>query len=387
MSSHTDKAQTDLSCRVIQNLTAWQQLSAVWDSVLRQSPEYTPWQSFDFLTSWWMHLSEKMRLRILVVERVGQPCLIMPLQISNGIRIPGMPIRMLEPISMIMDVNRPRLAIGAFDPQAYECAFDTLWNLRHEWDLLRVDEKEWNDQEVTFLRDHALKRTWIFRQTFSHLVPYLNLQQDWSQFLQSRSQKMRKNLKAARKKLESIGTLQLQVCETHADIAAGFETFLQLHTRSWKQKRQIEHSKSPGQKAFFARWLVAAAAREACKILVLTCNHRPVAATIAFTEGGTYYSAQIVHDQEFAPCSPGTLLEAMELELLMREQRYARYEFLGSFLSNKMRWSDTASNTSIVVVFQRSIRTFLMDAYFYTLKPYLRPLVLKILDKIRPSKK
>jgi len=375
-----------LTCRVVTDMAEWQKLENVWDALLLASPDHTPWQNFAFLTAWWTHLAESMPLRVVVVERDGVACLVMPLQISQWTAIPGLPVRLLEPISMIMDVNRPRLALGAFDPEAYQCALETIWSRRHEWDLIRVDEKPWDDAEVMVLRDFAVQRSCILRQSFSHLVPYLDLRQNWNAFLQKKSQKMRKNLKAARKKLETMGPVELKFFQTATEVQQAFAIFLDLHSRSWKQKRKVEHSKSPGQRAFFAQWLAAMAQQEACCIPVLFCNGEPVAATIAFTQSGVYYSAQIVHDAKFAACSPGTLLESLELEWLMNEKRHVRYEFLGSFLNNKLRWSDTATNSSIVLVFQRSLRTFVMDSYYYTLKPYIRPVVIRLIERLFPKK-
>jgi CelD/BcsL family acetyltransferase involved in cellulose biosynthesis len=371
-----------LTCRVLTTLDEWRTLAPVWDSLLDASPDHTPWQSFDFLTGWWQHLSNRMLLRIYVVERDGVPALVLPLQISYWRGIPFLPTRILEPVSMVMDVNRPRLALGAFDADAYRCAFDALFARRSEWDLIRIDEKPWDDAEIYRLRDYALGKSWVFRQAFSHLVPYLDLRQNWSDFLKTRSQKMRKNLKAAQRKLEERGTVSLRSYETAEEVRQGFEVLLALHARSWKHKDGVEHSKAPGYSSFYSNWVQAMGARGHCRVLALFCDDEPVAATIAFVDRDTYYSAQIVHDAKYSACSPGTLLESMELEKLMTEQRYAKYDLLGSFLSNKLRWTDTATNTAHVLVFQRRLRTFVMDGYYYFLKPHLRPVVVAAYNKL-----
>lgn len=377
---------TALECRLITDVAEWRKLEPVWDTLLAASPDRTPWQNFTFLTLWWRHLSENMPLRIFVVERGGQPCLILPLQIAKWQAIPGFAARLLEPIGMVMDVNRPRLALGAFDPEAYRCAFDAIWNRRGEWDLLRIDEKPWDDAEVALLRAYALQKTCVFRQIFSHLVPYLDLRQSWNGYLQTRSQKMRKNLKAARRKLEGLGQVELRHYRSPEEVQQGFQVFLDLHNRSWKKKRKVEHSKSPEYKAFFDDWVEAMGNRGECAILALFCGNEPVAATIAFTDSQVYYSAQIVHDAKFAACSPGTLLESMELEHLMNQKQYARYEFLGSFLNNKLRWSDTCTDTAMSMVFQRNLRTFALDFFYSFLKPYIRPTIVALFKKLFPKK-
>src|SRR4030095_15976547 len=105
-----------------------------------------------------------------------------------------------------------------------------------------------------------------------------------------------------------------------------------------------------------------------CRAFALFCGEQSVAATIAFTAGDVYYSTQIVHDESYAACSPGTLLEAMEIEYLMGEKRHVTYDFLGSFLNNKLRWTDDAAHTTYIFVLQRSFRNFIMDGYYTWLK-------------------
>jgi CelD/BcsL family acetyltransferase involved in cellulose biosynthesis len=382
MNRATSTATAPLTCRVLTTLEEWQQLEPQWDGLLKASPDSTPWQSFAFLTGWWRHLSERMPLRLFVVERAGSVCLVMPLQISTWRMLPGLPVRMLEPVSMVMDVNRPRMALGVPDRAAYHCAFDAIWQHAKEWDLIRLDEKAWDDAEVALLRDYALAHESIFRQHFSHLIPYLDLRQSWQGFLQQRSQRMRKNLKAARRKLEQLGTVRLQGYESAAEIREAFRIILDLHSRSRKKKLKIEHSTSPAYQEFFRAWADNMAATGQCRAFALFCGEQPVAATIAFTSGDVYYSTQIVHDEQYAACSPGTLLESMEIEYLMGERRHTTYDFLGSFLNNKLRWTDDAAHTTYIFVLQRSFRNFILDGYYTWLKPFVRPIIVALYRKI-----
>ena len=377
--------QPDWACRVITDLAGWRELESVWDQLLAASPDHTPWQGFAFLTSWWKHLGGGMSLRVFVVERAGEPCLVLPMQISRLPGAPGLSQRVIEPVSMIADVNRPRLALGRFDQQAYHCAFDAIWQRQSEWHALAIDEKPWEDQEIALLKAYAQRRGAVFRQRFAHMVPYLNLKQSWPDFLNTKSQKFRKNLKTARKKLEQRGQVELRHYRGLEGVQEGFAAFLHIHERSWKKDKQIEQSKSPEYNAFFKEWLLDMATRDQATVLVLHCGKDPVAATIALTEGDVYYSAQIVHDNRYAACSPGTLLESLELEHLMGEGRYARYEFLGSFLNNKMRWAQEATSTALVEVIQPSLRALAIDAYDATFEPYIRPQVKAAFKKLSPA--
>jgi len=373
-----------LHCRVLTRLGDWQDLQPWWDELLAGSADSTPWQSWDYLSRWWQHLSAGKELRLLVVERDGRPVLVMPLQISRRFEMLGLPVRMIEPIGMIMDVNRPRLALGALDPDTYRCAFEALWNIRRDWDLIRIDEKLSDDPEVALLRRFAAGHGLWYRDIFSHLCPYLDLRQSWEAYLDTRGRRMRKNLRASQRKLEATGPVQLREYSTPAEISRAYDHVLELHRASWKGRKGVEQSQSARYQAFYREWLDSLAQRGATRILVLFCGSRPAAATIAVTDGDTYYSAQIVHDERFRSASPGTLLEAMEIEGLMRSGRYRQYDFLGAFLNNKLRWTGTARSTSLVFVFRPSLRALLIECYYFRAKPAIKALLRRMARRPPP---
>lgn len=375
-----------MRARIVTTLPELLQLRGDWERLLAASGESTPWQGMDFIASWWPHMGSRHQLRVIVVERDGVPCLILPLQISLWPWLRLIPVRILEPIGSIMDVNRPHLALGAWDEDACRCALEAVWSIRDQWHTLRVDEKLAGDVEVTALQDFAARRGLIFRQMFSHLCPYLDLRGGWDAFMAARGAKMRKNLRAARRRLEARGAVSLREYRTPEEMQRAWEIVLALNARSWKGRARVEHGQSLAYRRFHHSWLMALAQQQATRILVLYCADTPVAATIALMDGTTYYSAQIVHDAAWGDCSPGTLLESMEIEALMREGRFERYDMLGSFLSNKLRWTDTAHSTTQVFVTRPKLRTWLFDAYYFRLKPRVRPKLLPLLRLVRRNR-
>lgn len=375
-----------MRARIVSTLPDLLALRVHWDRLLDASEGATPWQGMDFVANWWPHQGASHQLCVVVVERDAIPCMILPLQVSRWPWLRMIPVRILEPIGSLMDVNRPRLALGPWDPAAFNCALEALWARRGDWHTLRVDEKLEGDAEVAMLRQFAVSRHLLFRQGFSHLVPYLRLQGGWEDFLGQRSAKMRKNLRAARRRLEARGAVSLREYRTPEELQAGYAVVLQLNSRSWKGRARVEHGQSDAYRKFHLGWLLAMAARGRARILVLCCGEVPVAATVALMDDTTYYSAQIVHDQAYGDCSPGTLLESLELEGLMRQPRFVTYDMLGSFLANKLRWTDTSHWTTHVFMTRRMLRTWLFDLYYFRLKPRVRPRLLPLLRLVRRNR-
>ena len=360
-----------LTSRIVTDLKGWEELHPWWDRLLEASTDSTPWQAWDYLTNWWRNLAGGRKLRIVVVESSGTPVMIFPMQITREWMI-GVPTRLLEPISMMWDVNRPRVALGTPDARAFQVGLETLWDIRREWDSIRIEELPVDDPQALALRDFADSREMRFRDVLSSVCPTLRLDQSWDTFLKSRGPRLRKNLRASMRKLESAGPVRLEVCATAAEVEQGFGVMLELHQRSWKRRKRVGLSLSPKFRSFFHGFLAAMAGRDGARVLVLRCNEHPIAATVAFLHLDTYFSTEIVHDAAWAKYSPGTLLEALEIERLMTAGGFRHYDFLGRFLSNKQRWTDEARVTSRLYLFRRTASNWLLDLHYFRAKPVLK---------------
>lgn len=359
------------TCRLVHDAGEWPALRMHWQRLLAATPQATPWQSYEFLHEWWLAMSGERRLCLFVVMSGAEPCLILPLQISCSTML-GLRLRLLEPIGMPDDINRPRLGIGPPNAAALHCALESIWAQRAHWDAIRLDEHVSDDPELQALREFAGEHGLRYRQIALHPCPYLDLRRSWPEFLGSRGDRLRKNLRASRRKLEAQGAVRLAVHAAPAEFPAAFDRLMDIHARSWKQAERVGLCQSRAYHDFYRRFALGMAERGAARILLLYCGDVPVAGTIAFLDAGTYYSAQIAFDDRYAAASPGTLLESMELERLMDEQAFREFDFLGAALSNKLRWTDTMRDTCRALLLRKGWRNRVIDAYYFALKPRIR---------------
>lgn len=362
---------SEFKTRIVSDMAGWETLRPYWDELLCASHDSTPWQNWDYLTHWWRNLHKQKVLRIVVVERAGVPVLIFPLQLGREVMI-GLPTRILEPISMLWDVNRPRFALGPPDEAALRAGMQAILGFREEWDTLRIEELPVEDPQALALQAFARENGFRFRYAQSSVVPFINVDRSWPDFLKTRGSKMKKNLRASLRKLEALAPVSLTCHETPQDVEQAYRITLDLHAKSWKRKKKVGLSLSRDFEAFFGGFLRSMAQRGQVRVLVLRSGEQPVAATIAFMHLKTYFSTEIVHDAAFAACSPGTLLESFELERVMNERRYEQYDFLGRFLSNKQRWTDEARITHRIYIFKPTLINRLLDFHYFQAKPAVK---------------
>lgn len=361
--------RTDFTSRLLTLDSDWTSIRSDWNRLYALTPGVTPWQSWDYLSRWWHAMHGRRKLRIVVVEAGGTVQLLMPLQLDT---LAPWQLRVLEPVGMPDDINRPRLAIGPPDVAAFECAMDALWKRRREWDALRIDEKTADDEEIDWLRSLAGTHKASVQSTPFHSCPFLQLPDCWKTFIDSRGTRFARNLRAARRSLEARGSVRAERFDAASEVMRAFDTLVDLHHRSWKKDAKIGLSQSDAYRAFYRTFVATMAESGMARAWVLSCNDQPVAATLAFHDKGVYYSTQIVHDDDYSRSSPGTLLESIEMESLIDEARFATYDFMGGAPSNKRRWTDSALQTCRIWLIRRSVRGQAFAIYYFKIKPLLR---------------
>ncbi|WP_290649645.1 GNAT family N-acetyltransferase [Aquisalimonas sp.] len=367
--------------RILTEFAQVQALADDWERLHAVTPGATPWQSWPWLQAWWPVMGGDPRLCVVVVEQGGRPALILPLQMAR-VRMLGLSVRVLEPIGMPDEINRPLLALGPADPPLLRQALSALVTPRGlasesrspPWDMLRVDEVLAEDERVQTALAFAREQGLASRLQPLHPCPYLSLKQSWPDFLASRGRRLGRNLRAAHRRLAIEGPVTVVTAMEAEAVDAAFARFLAVHERSWKHAAGIAFAGPEGYVQYYCRFLQTLAAEGRARVLTLFCGDNPVAAAIAVTDADTYYGAQIVHDQRYDRCSPGTVLEAMELEGLMAEGRYCRYDFFGAALSNKRRWTDHAHHTARLVLMRPTAVGRILAGYYFRLKPVIQRL-------------
>ncbi len=363
-------ANSHLACRLINDHDSWPLLRADWDRLYAVTPDVTPWQSWDFLSRWWQTMRGSRLLRIIVIERDGVVQAIFPFQLS---RLAPLQLRVLEPIGMPDDINRPRLALGVPDYTSFIAALRLLWQRRSEWDAIKLDEQLADAVEITWLRHFADAKAMRLEQLPFMPCPYLILG-NWATWIASCNPRLLKNLRVARKRLEAIGPVSAERFDEPDGVLRAFDALVDVHERSWKHAAQVGLSQSDDYRRFYRDFVAARATRHQARAWVLSCNERPVAVTLALHEGSTYYSVHIAHDDAFSKCSPGTLLESIELEDLMKEKRFQIYDFLAGALRNKLRWTSTVQDTSRIWLLRRTLRSYLFSTYYFRIKLLIKEL-------------
>lgn len=247
------------------------------------------------------------------------------------------------------------------------------------WDLVWFHEQTAGDPALEAFCAALASRGLLHGRIRSSICPYLRLDGSWQQLLASKSQKFRKNLKAARRKLEAAGALEYESCTgDELRLLALLDEYEQLESRSWKLQARIGVSGSVEHLRFYRNLCNTFGRSRQFVFRCLRLDRRMIAATFGLVHQRRYYSLHITNDAAYAKCSPGTYLESLELEECFGAD-LDEYDFLGGFLKNKLRWATGIRETVAVHLYQRQPRLRLAYSYFFVIKPPLKRLLTKLI--------
>ena len=360
-----------LEVRVVSDEDGLRALEKAWRSLEPAVPGLTVFQTFAYQTAWVRAFGLAQELLVLCIQEGPEIVGIAPFQVSP-VHIYGKMHRQLSFLGAPWEVDRPRFLFVREPEECARAAARTLLAHRDRWDLAWFHEQDAADPALRAFCDELQAHGVLHGRAPGSHCPYLTMRGGWQKFLATKSQKFRKNLRSSRRKLGALGPLEYASFAGEADrLHALLAEYESLERRSWKAKGGVGVTQSVEHLRFYHHLIDAIGAEGRFVLRTLRVGGQLVAATFGLVHDRRYYSLHIAHDAAYAAHSPGTLLEAMELEECF-DAGIEEYEFLGGFLKNKVRWTDQMRDTVFVHLYQRRPRLLAGYAYYFIAKPRLK---------------
>jgi len=364
---------TEFSVTTVKVEADWPSLQTVWDTLLLETPGHTVFQSYAYQRLWWRHFGGDNELQLVVICRGKKLVGIAPLQLQRYVYARQY-FNELCFIGSRWEGDRPVFLFGRDDGTLLRVLVSYLTQAHVPWDLCQLYEQIDNERTLQQLTSEFRAAGCFVGHSRDSDCPHIQLQGGWQAFLAAKPQKFRKNLKAAGRKLEEQGKLVYTVYDTLPEVAEQLEVYKTIEARSWKSAEGVGVSRNEEYFAFYQEMVRELGRTQSFVIRMLTLDGKPIAGTFGLVHDGTYYSLQIAHDRDYDKCSPGTYLEAREIEQCF-DAGLREYEFLGGFLNNKSRWTTTFRHTTQLHVYRRKPTLVLLYVAFFKVKPLLKRLL------------
>lgn len=354
----------ELGVTVVSDPNQWLSLRDRWDELVSETPDGSVFHGFDYLWQWWKFHGTWRDLRVFVIRRNDEIIGVVPMMIDYY-PVFGRSMRNLLFLTATMDMNRPKMIFGRHGELCLPAFLGWLKAHPAEWDILDIEEQLpgplFDELEGELRREgHLIARS-------GTVCPYITFEDSWEAFLASRTSRMRSNVKRIRRRLAEEGAVRVDLATRPPEIDKAMAVFRDIESRSWKSGEHLDLESDRARLGFNQALARVFGKAGAFQIRTLVCDDRPIASTYGIASDGVFQSLKIAHDDAFQRFSPGTLLESYEIESLF-DSGLQSYEFLGSFVANKLRWTDKAYNTINLHVFRRRPQLVLFFFLYFRLR-------------------
>ena len=361
---------------VVTTETGFRALRDDWQRLVGRLDDTTVFHSYDYQWQTWMHLGIANSLFIIVVRRGGEITGLAPLELRPRHEMNGWH-RELALIGTPWEVERSRLLLEPADHETLDAITRCILDHRPAWDLCTLWEIYADDPPMKRFMDNLAGQGLLLAETHSSTCPHIDLRGSWEDYLAGRSRRMRKNLRRSRRQLEAMGSLEMREVHDSSGLPDGMADYLAVELNSWKAHKDLGIGRDLWYYGYFTSLAQHFGKTGRFDLRVLTLDGKPIAATFGIRDRGTFYSLRIAHDSDYNAYSPGTLLEAMELQSLFATD-LERYDPLGGFLTNKLRWADTSVDTVTLHACQPTWRLQAFYFVYFRAKPLVRDLLKRL---------
>ena len=363
-----------VTATVITDVRQWQTIRSDWARLLEKTHDANVLQSFDYVRIWWKYFGFWNDLRIVVL-RLGEDIVgIVPLM-REHFKVMKRPVRKLLFITSPMEMNRPKLLFGGKHRLCAPAFLGYLHSSADEWDVLDLDEQLWS-KETEEIRANLERAKYLVADSET-LCPYIDIQGEWKEYFSGLSSRMRSNVRRVRRRLAEHGAVAVRQFSEWPALNEALNAHCEVESRSWKAENDLGLGSDGPLNRFYHGLAKSFGSRGCFELRTLDCDGRSIASTFGIGGLGEFHSLRIAHDRAFDRCSPGTILESYEIEELFSSE-FSRYEFIGSFLTNKLRWTSTVHRTRNIHAYKRTPRLALFFWTFFVFKRKVKVLLTKI---------
>lgn len=327
-----------VSCR-----EAFAGLEPIWNALLQRSQSDTITLTHDWLLSWWDVFGEGRELHLLLVRDGNEVIGIAPL-LKRRILHLGLPFQRLEFLATGEDTADEICAnyldfilLHGRESEILQAILDYL-KTENGWDELLLKELLASSPTVPLLENLGTTQKMKCEIKPDGESVYLPLPNDWETLLASFDRRVRSY---CRRDLERAHQpdCELEVFDSSANFAAGFDSLMQLHQKLWISRGEPGVFASEKFTRFHRDLATRLLPQNQVKLFILRYQGKPLAGVYTFFYKGTvsYYQSGHAPDGPFH--SPGTLIRNLAIQQAIL-QGFQEWDFLKAEPdSYKYRWS------------------------------------------------
>lgn len=220
------------------------------------------------------------------------------------------------------------------------------------WQLLTLNNLAPEAAAIPRVCEAFTARGYEVRRQKLWVCPYLELCDDWEQYLGTLTPTRRQTLRRKERQLQRQH--EMRITDYDGDrVDEGLARLLSLHERRWEGEGGA--FQDPGVRRLHHRFAAELAARRRLWLATLDIAGEAVAAWYGFTWRDTVYFYQSGRDPHWERQSVGLVLMATMIRRAI-ERGYRRFDFLRGADPYKQQWTTTQRITEEITIFRPGLR-------------------------------
>ena len=328
----------------VQDTASFKSLQSEWQLLYSVCPYATPFNSWEWLFSWWQSYGAHRRLQILTWRSGSSLLGIAPLYLSSEKTGLGAGCRVLRFVGdgshdsdYLGMLIRPDLVTSIVQQ------FAKWLRVSREWDVLVLREMSTRSGMAEVLKQEIENLGFRTRVENSRTAT-LPLPPSFDDFLTGRRSRFRTKLRSLLKTLDQ-GALTFETrCERPLELRHRLRSLFTLHQRRWMEVGGSGVFGDAEKRLFYRRFVLRFARRGWLRFYSLRQGSEYVAHQLCFGSEGTTYLLQEGFDLANATASYGQMLRAAVMRHLIANAE-STYDFLGGFSKHKEEWGAREENS------------------------------------------
>lgn len=360
---------TPLCVHVIRDTAGLLAIKPEWDELVDRAEPSQPFLRHDWVRTWWECFGADKELCVLVV-RAGDNLIALAPLMRVRVRMYGVPVWRLE---FIANVHTPRFDFVVAERREEACVAILEHLQAHEmpWDVLMLSELPGSSPTVGMLRRLAgprLLRTGEWSAGASPLIP---LQGTFESYRASRSTKRRAVLRQRLRRLESLGTVSMEVVSEADGLAPALDDAFRIEAASWKGVVGTAIAHDEVLKRFYQSIAARACESRSIRLVFLNVGGQRIAFGYCLKAARTLFLLKTGYDPAYATYSPFNVLMLFIIEEGFKDGLEA-FDLLGCDEPWKRDWTDERTERRWLFLHRDTPRALAVYYLKFVLAPLLR---------------
>ena len=326
----------NLQFRQINDFSEFLRLRQPWNELAGQCAVDHAYMRHEWFSCWIKHLGDKNRMEIMTAWNDGLLVAVTPLQRQRE-KISGIPVRSLR--FMISGIS-PRCNFLVHPSLNPENIFDHLFNIKG-WDILELQgmEHDRNSTQdfVSFLKNRCPGKYVVEEGRQS---PYLFVEGNWNDYLQTLSQKHRKNINQGLNRLSRLEGCGFEKVIEYRRFHEVFDDILRISDRSWKGAGGTSISAVKNMAEFYREFCETTDSQDLWEMRLMKAGGQNIAFNFFLKHGPRLSGIRTDYDETYKYYGPGQMMILNTLKDLFDSAQKWEFDMGGMAADFKLDWTE-----------------------------------------------